>query len=385
MNPFGLIRNPRHRAWAIQVPLGLVLLGLAGFLAANTAANLAERNIPFGLDFFGNIAGFDIPFTLIDWSTSDSYARAILVGLLNTGLVVSLGIVVSTVLGFSVGVMRLSPNWLARSAAGALVEFVRNTPALLQVVFCYLALIQSLPGPRESLVIGDAIYLNVRGLFLPTPIIGHSAHVLVWILPVLIFGVWGTRRLVDRREPRYRSAATFAAAAVLLLAVPAAWVLLTGANQGWSYPQLKGLRFSGGLVLSPELVALVTGLSLYSTAFIAEVVRAGILSVTQGQTEAALSLGLRRGHVLRLVTIPQALRVIVPPLTNQYLNLAKGSSLAVAIAYPDLVQILIGSILNRTGQAIEIMTLTMLVYLSLSLAISLLMNWYNRRKALPGH
>lgn len=383
MNPFRLIRNPRYRAWAIQVPLGLVLLGLAGFLAANTATNLAERNIPVGLDFFGNVAGFDIPFTLIDWSTSDSYARALLVGLLNTGLVVSLGIVVSTVLGFSVGVMRLSPNWLARSAAGALVEFVRNTPALLQVVFCYLALIQSLPGPRESLVIADAIYLNVRGLFLPTPIIDRSAHLLVWVLPVLLFGVWGMRRLVDRREPRYRGAATFAAV-VLLFGVPAAWVLLS-ANQGWSYPQLEGFRFSGGLVLSPELVALVTGLSLYSAAFIAEIVRAGILAVTQGQTEAALSLGLRRGQVLRLVTIPQALRVIVPPLTNQYLNLAKGSSLAVAIAYPDLVQILIGSILNRTGQAIEIMALTMLVYLSLSLAISLLMNWYNQRKALPGH
>jgi general L-amino acid transport system permease protein len=375
-------RNPRYRGWLLQLLLGAVLLGLAVVLVHNTTANLAERNIPFGLDFLDNVAGFDIPFALIAWSPSDTFARAILVGLLNTALVVVLGIVLSTIVGFSVGTMRLSPNWLLRTTAAVFVEFVRNTPALLQIVFCYLALIQSLPAPRDSLRIGSSIFLNIRGLFLPAPVLDQAADFLAPAVIVLILLLFLVRHYVGRNHPRRRGWATATAAIVLLGLVPAACLAVLGFQLGWSIPRLQGFRFVGGIVLVPELVALVVGLSIYSSAFIAEIVRAGILSVDRGQIEAARGLGLRPRQVLTLVILPQALRAIVPPLTSQYLNLIKGSSLAVAIAYPDLVQILIGSILNRTGRAIEIMAMTMAIYLSLCLSASLLMNWYNRRKAL---
>jgi general L-amino acid transport system permease protein len=375
-------RNPRYRGWLLQLLLGAILLGLAVVLVDNTAANLAERNIPFGLDFLDNIAGFDIPFALIAWSPSDTYARAILVGLLNTALVVVLGIALSTIVGFSVGTMRLSPNWLLRTTAAVFVEFVRNTPALLQIVFCYLALIQSLPTPRDSLRIGDSIFLNIRGLFLPAPLLGQAADFLAPAAIVAILLLFLVRHYVGRQHPRWRARATAIAAIALLGLLPAACLAVLGVQLGWSIPRLQGFRFVGGIVLVPELVALVVGLSIYSSAFIAEIVRAGILSVARGQIEAARALGLRPRQVLTLVILPQALRAIVPPLTSQYLNLIKGSSLAVAIAYPDLVQILIGSILNRTGRAIEIMAMTMAIYLTLCLSASLLMNWYNRRKAL---
>lgn len=374
-------RNPKHRGWLWQILLGLGIAATLGFLAYNTAANLDRRNMPVGFDFFGNVAGFDIPFHLIAWSTGDTFGRAILLGLLNTGLVVVLGIVAATLLGFTVGIMRLSPNWLARTTAGVFVEVVRNTPALLQIVFWYLAVIQSLPPPRQSLQLGD-VYLNVRGLFVPAPQLGSEALPLLWAIPVLLLAVWVVRRWTAWRAPRRRAVATWAAALLLLVVVPAVWLAASGASLTWDPPVLKAFTFEGGMVLSPELVALVVGLSVYSAAFIAEIVRSGILSVGKGQVEAAHALGLHRGLILRLVTVPQAMRVIIPQLTSQYLNLAKGSSLAVAIAYPDFVQIMVGSILNRTGQAVEIMAMTMGVYLVLSLLISAFMNWYNRRRAL---
>jgi general L-amino acid transport system permease protein len=374
--------SPKLRGWLLQGLLALALAGFAWFIADNAATNLARRNMPFGAGFFGDVAGFDIPFALISWSTSDTFGRAILVGLLNTGLVIVLGIAAATLLGFTMGIMRLSPNWLARTSAGAFVEVIRNTPALLQVIFWYLVVIRNLPPPRESLRLGDAIFLNVRGLFVPRPDFGTAGGSLLWGLLALLLAVWFIDRRASLRMPRRRPAVTALAAVLLLLVLPAASIGLGGIDVAWDAPQAKAFGFSGGMALSPELVALVLGLSVYTSAFIAEIVRSGILAVGHGQIQAGQALGLRRGQVLRLVTIPQAMRVIIPQLTSQYLNLAKGSSLAVAIAYPDVVQIMVGSILNRTGQAIEIMGLTMGLFLALSLLISALMNWYNRRMAL---
>jgi general L-amino acid transport system permease protein len=311
--------DPRLRALLFQA-LVVVLVGtLIWTLFSNTLDNLSRRGIQTGFAFLGRQAGFDIHFTLIDYSPSSSFARAFLVGLFNTLLVSAVSIVLATILGFVIGIARLAPNWLVSRLAGAYVETIRNIPLLLQIFFWYFAVLRSLPLPRQSISFFDVAFLNNRGLYLPS---------------------------LD------------------------------------SVPQLVGLNFQGGIVVIPEFVSLLVALSIYTAAFIAEVVRAGVLSVGRGQTEAAFALGLKRGQTLRLIVVPQALRVIVPPLTNQYLNLTKNSSLAVAIAYPDLVSVFAGTVLNISGQAVVVIAITMAVYLSLSLAISIGMNLYNRRVAL---
>ncbi len=376
-------RDPRLRALLFQA---LVLAGvgaLALFILGNTLDNLERRGITSGFEFLSSTAGFGIIQSLIQYSEESSYGRAFLVGLLNTLLVAGLGIVLATLLGFVIGIARLSRNWLVSHLAAAYIEVFRNIPLLLQIFFWYFAVLQALPSPRQSLSLGDMVFLNIRGLYLPEPV---PEQAFWWIPATLLAGIVVTIVLVRwahrRRDSTGQAFHTVYASLGLLLIPTLLASVVTGFPITWEYAVLKGFNFRGGLVLIPEFIALLMALSIYTAAFIAEIVRAGILSVSQGQTEAAHALGLRPAQTLRLVVIPQAMRVIIPPLTNQYLNLTKNSSLAAAIAYPDLVSVFAGTVLNQTGQAIEVIAITMAVYLSISLTIALIMNWYNRRVAL---
>ena len=321
---------------------------------------------------------------LIEYSARGStYGRAFWVGLLNTLLVAGIGIVIATILGFVVGISRLSRNWLLAKVAGGYVETIRNLPLLLQLLFWYNAVLKALPDIRDSIVIGGGVYLNNRGLFLPEPIFksGFGA-----VLIALLAGVVGAAAFYTwarkRQEQTGQQAPVLRVAIALIVGLPLAVFFLAGFPLSFEFPQAGRFNVTGGLEILPEFAALLFGLSIYTAAFIAEVVRAGILAVSRGQTEAAYSLGLRPRLTLRLIVIPQAMRVIIPPLTSQYLNLTKNSSLAVAIGYPDLVQVFTGTVLNQTGQAVEVVAITMLVYLVISLATSLLMNLYNSRMAL---
>ncbi|MBK1700051.1 amino acid ABC transporter permease [Thiococcus pfennigii] len=375
--------DPRLRAVAFQALFLAAVLALAGYVLHNTLANLEARGIATGFGFLSETAGFGIIQSLIDYSETSSFGRTFLVGLLNTLLVSALGILLATLLGFLIGVGRLSGNWLIARLADAYIEIFRNIPLLLQVFFWYFAVLRALPRPRESLSLGEAVFLNLRGLYLPRPLFEPGFELVVAALGVAVvaaglLGVWGRRR----RARTGRGLPTGWIGLALLIGLPTIAFLLAGAPLGWERPALAGFNFRGGITLIPELMALLLALSIYTAAFIAEIVRAGILSVAKGQTEAAAALGLRHGQILRLVVIPQALRVIIPPLTSQYLNLLKNSSLATAIGYPDLVNVFAGTTLNQTGQAVEVIAMTMAVYLTISLAISFAMNWYNARIAL---
>jgi general L-amino acid transport system permease protein len=375
-----VIYNPNVRSALYQIALVLALAWLGYQFALNAAANLGARNIASGLGFFHNTAGFSINQTLIPYSETDTYGRAFLVGLLNTLLVSGIGIVLATVLGFVVGIGRLSANWLVARIAGGYVELIRNLPLLFQILFWYLAVLGTLPGPGQSLSILGTIFINTRGFFVPsfTPADGFAY---VWMafglggLATIALGLWAKRV----REQTGRMIPILWKAIALMVGLPLAAFIAAGLPIEVAVPRLQGFNFIGGTRIFPEFVALLIALTTYTASFIAEVVRAGILAVPRGQSEAGLALGLRRGQLLRLILIPQALRVIVPPLTNQYLNLTKNSSLAVGIGYPDLFAVFAGTTLNQTGQAIEIIAITMAVYLSLSLATSMLMNWYNSR------
>jgi len=375
----------RSRAVGLLTQAAVLLLvgGLVAIVAHNTAQNLRTRGIASGFAFLKNPAGFDITMHLISYDEAQSYGRAFVVALLNTLVASGLGIVCATLLGFALGIMRLSPNWLLSRVAATYVELVRNLPLVLQLFFLYFAVLRAAPGPRQSMTLGGMIFFNVRGLFVPRPIFGQG---MVWVFGSIGVGLgaWLFLRATLKAQQRPRSrpfphGLSFLGLGVLL---PTLTFILCGAPLTWEVPQLSGFNFQGGLNLIPELVALVTALTLYTAAFIAEIVRAGILSVPRGQTEAALALGLSPLLVLRLVVIPQAMRVIVPPLTSQYLNLTKNSSLAAAIAYPDLMLVFAGTVLMQTGQAVEIIAMTMAVYLIISLTISLFMNRYARRSLL---
>ena len=377
--------DAHYRALFFQAVVLVAVIAFFVFIINNTLENLERRGIASGFGFLSSTAGFGILMHLIEYSEESSYGRAFLVGLLNTLLVSSLGIVLATTLGFLIGIFRLSGNWLLARLAGAYIEVIRNIPLLLQLFFWYFAILRLLPLPRQSIEIGGTIFLNIRGLYLPSPILepGFEAVALVFIVAivaVILVARWARRR----REATGRYFPTLYVCIGVLVGVPMITVITRGLPVSWEFPELKGFNFVGGLVLIPEFVALLVALSLYTVAFIAEIVRAGIQSVNRGQIEAAYSLGLKPGQTLRLVIVPQALRVIIPPLTSQYLNLTKNSSLAVAIAYPELVSVFAGTVLNQTGQAIEVIVMTMAVYLTISLLISLSMNWYNRKVALVG-
>jgi general L-amino acid transport system permease protein len=378
-----LIYNPKVRGIAYQVVLCAVVVFLAWSAIHNAAENLARAKIASGFGFWENTAGFDISQTLIEYRATSSYGRAFWVGLLNTLLVAGLGIVLATILGFLIGIARLSKNWLLARMAAFYVETIRNIPLLLQLLFWYNAVLKTLPGTRESLAIPGGGFLNNRGLFLPQPVFEPSFRFALMALVLGVVASIGYRVWARRRQMRTgQQAPVLWVTLGLVIALPLAVLALSGFPVSFNFPEAGRFNMRGGIEVLPEFMALLFGLVIYTAAFIAEVVRAGISSVSKGQTEAAYSLGLRAGPTLRLVVIPQAMRVIMPPLTSQYLNLTKNSTLAVAIGYPDLVQIFAGTVLNQTGQAVEVIAITMAVYLTISLVTSGLMNLYNSRMAL---
>ncbi len=344
---------------------------------------MESRGISTGFAFLSNEAGFGILMSLIDYNESYSYGRTFFVGLINTLLVSVFGIIISTVIGFSVGIARLSKNWVIAKIAAVYIETLRNIPLLLQILFWYYAVLQVLPHPRQSMTIGKSIFLNNRGLYMPRPLFedgfgwGTTAFV-VAVLATFMIARWARRR----QEITGQQFPVFLTSLGILSGLPLLAFFATGMPLSWEMPVLRGFNFTGGTTIIPEFMALLWALSTYTATFIAETVRAGILSVSHGQTEAASALGMKPGHIMRLVITPQAMRVIIPPLTSQYLNLAKNSSLATAVGYPDLVSVFMGTTLNQTGQAVEIVAMTMAVYLTISLSISGFMNWYNKRVAL---
>jgi general L-amino acid transport system permease protein len=368
---------------AAQLLLVLVIGGLAYGAIVNAAQNLAHAHIASGFGFWNNTAGFDISQTLISYSSStSSFGRAFWVGLLNTLLVAAIGIVLATLVGFIVGIARLSQNWLVARLAGGYVELIRNVPLLLQLLFWYFAVLKSLPETRGSASLPGGAILNNRGLFLPRPEFAPAFAAVIVALAASIVGAGVLRAWARRRQERSGEELRVIWWAIgLICGLPLVVFALAGFPLSFTPPEIGRFNVRGGLEILPELAAIVIALTIYTAAFIAEVVRAGLLSVSAGQSEAAAALGLRPGRTLRLVVVPQAMRVIVPPLTSQYLNLIKNSTLGVAIGYPDLVQVFTGTVLNITGQAVEVVAVTMAVYLAISLLTSLLMNIYARSSA----
>lgn len=373
--------NPTLRSVVYQL-LAVAIVGGAGwYLVHNTLHNLSVRNISTGFGFLTREAGFAIGESVISFTPADTYQRAITVGVLNTLRVALIGIVLATLLGTIIGIARLSKNWLIRKVSSVYVEVMRNIPLLLQLFFWYTIIIETMPGPRRAHHPLPGVFVSNRGIQLPTV----QGEGLLWLLAGLFMAIVASIVLVKwarrRQEQTGQLFATGRAVFGLLLVVPTLVWWVSGSSLNLEVPELKGFNFAGGMTISPEFAALLFGLVIYTSAFIAEVVRSGIESVHRGQWEAAGALGIKSGLVLRLVVLPQALRVIIPPMTSQYLNITKNSSLAVAIGYPDLVSV-INTTLNQTGQAIEGILMIMAAYLTVSLSISLFMNWYNKRIAL---
>ena len=365
---------------ALQIAFVIVLVWIGYEIVANARANLATQRITSGFDFLGRTAGFDVSQSLIPYSGSDTYTRVFLVGLLNTLLVSAIGVFFATIIGFIVALGRLSPNWLLSRISGCYVELIRNLPLLFQILFWYLAVLAALPGPRQSISLFGSFFLNSRGLMIPKPI--GEAGLQPFLLAIVVAAVASLvlRRYAHRQLfEKGRSIRISPYVIGMLIGLPALAALIFGAPLSFEVPVLRGFNFAGGSGVIPEFVALTVALSTYTASYIAEIVRAGILSVHKGQMEAGMSLGLYRGSVLRLIVVPQAMRVILPPLTNQYLNVAKNSTLAVAIGYPDLFSVFAGTTLSQTGQAIEILAITMGVYLMLSLITSAIMSFYGWR------
>lgn len=363
-----------------QLLFVIVLIWIGYEVVANVRSNLQSQRIAAGFGFLTNNAGFDVNQSLIPYSGSDSYARVFFVGLLNTLLVAVIGIFFATIIGFLIALGRLSPNWLLSRICGGYVELLRNLPLLFQILFWYLAVLGALPAPRQSISLFGVVFLSNRGLVVPTPIPQPGLEAVAISLLLAVMASLLLRSYVHRQLFQTGRMITIWPYVVgLFVGLPLLAALVFGAPFSFEIPQLKGFNFAGGSRVIPEFVALTLALSTYTGAFIAENVRSGILAVHKGQMEAGSSLGLTRGATLRLIVVPQAMRVILPPLTNQYLNLTKNSSLAVAIGYPDLVSVFAGTALNQTGQAIEIIAITMSVYLLISLVTSALMSFYNWR------
>ena len=358
---------PTRRNWvalAGQAVAALLVLFVLAWAARNAAGALARRNINVDFGFLLDRAGFDIPFRLVPWQTSDTYGYALFVAGLNTLLASALAIALASALGLALALLRLSTNPLAAWLSRALIELIRNTPQLLQIVFWYIAVLQVLPGPRASAALGSAVFLNVRGLFLPSP--QSNSFLLLAGLGVL------AALILPRLLPRLPVLITTALPLLLMLA-------LASLSTAWTLPALRGFNFQGGWRLPPELLALVVGIGIYTSAFIAENVRASILAVAHGQREAARSLGLGPGRTMRLVILPQALRTLLPPLTSHYLNIIKSTTLGAAIAYPEILQIFARTVLNQSGRAVETMTLVLGVFLAVNLAVSALIGRWDRR------
>jgi general L-amino acid transport system permease protein len=379
-----LLNDPKLRAWIVQIVLLAALIWLAWVGIQNMFANLRAANISSGFGFLSNNAGFAISQSLIEYEQGAStYGRVFLVGLLNTLLVSVVGVIVATIIGFVVGIARLSQNWVIAKLATVYIETLRNVPLLLQIFVWYFAVLRLLPSRREALDLGLFGQLNISGWYVPKPVYTDGIYIVLAAIAIAVAGIvvvarWARKRqeATGERFPVFR----VSLAAIILL--PLIAYFIGGMPLSFEYPTQGNFGPRGGSRLYPEFLGLLLALATYTGAFIAEIVRAGILGINKGQTEASYALGLRPGHTLRLVIVPQALRIIIPPLTSQYLNLTKNSSLAVAIAFPDLVSVFAGTALNQTGQAVEILMMTMLTYLALSLLISAFMNWYNAKMAL---
>lgn len=375
--------NPANRAVIYQV---LLMAGLGYFfyiIISNTLANMEARGIKSGFDFLWGTAGFDILMSLIPYEPTDTYGRTFIVGLLNTILVSVISIVLSTIVGFIMGVAYFSHNWLVRKIAVVYVETFRNIPLLLQVFFWYFAVLSALPSARQSLSLGEAIFLNVRGLYLPEAVGEQGAGVVYAAVAVAIAAVAILRRWAKKRqEATGRQFPVFYVTLGVLFGLPLLAFLVMGMPFHWEYPELKGFNFRGGITVIPELMALALALTIYAGAFIAEAVRAGVQSVPHGQTEAARSLGMKEKQIMNLIIVPQAMRVIAPILNSEYQSLVKNSTLSTAIGYPDLFTVFVGTTLNQTGQAIEIVFMTMAVYFVFNMLISVIMNIFNKKVAL---
>jgi general L-amino acid transport system permease protein len=379
------LNDQRVRGLAYQTLLLAGIAALACGAIYNALINMRARGIPMGFGFWNDVAGFDINLHLISYSNLSTYGQAFWVGLLNTLLIAVICIPLATLLGFVIGVARLSPNWLLSRFALVYTSIMRNTPLLLLLLFWYNAVLKSLPGPRQSITLGGVVFLNNRGLYLPLPVARDPAAWFVGAVPLAIalaigFRVWARRRQAQTGA----QTPTALVAAALIVGLPALVTAAVGAPFAFDIARLSGFNLKGGLQVIPEMAALVFGLVTFTAAFIAEIVRAGVLAVPAGQSEAAGALGLHRGLSMRLVVIPQAMRLITPPLTSQFLNIVKNSSLAVFIGYPDLVQIFAGTVLNQTQAAVQVMAITMAVYLVVSLTVSLALNTFNARYALKG-
>ena len=375
--------DPRWRGPAYQALLVVVVAALVGIFAYNAYVNMEARGIPMGFGFWNDVAGFQINLHLIPYSELSTYGRAFWVGLLNTLLVGAISIPLATVIGFAIGAARLSPNWLLSRFALVYTNVLRNTPLLLQLLFWYNAVLGALPGPRQSLSVRDAIFLNNRGVFLPLPLPRSSLGEFTGALALALVLVAALRVWARRRQERTGAQLPVGTIALaIIVGLPALAVAIGGAPFSVEFSKLSGFNLKGGIQVVPEMAALVFGLVTFTGAFIAEIVRAGIQSVPRGQFEAARSLGLHRGLVTRLVVLPQAIRLIIPPLTSQYLNIIKNSSLAVFVGYPDLVHIFAGTVLNQTQAAVQVMAITMAVYLVISLVVAGALNAFNASQAL---
>ena len=383
MNLLSFIYQKRFRDLFWQAFILVGVLGLFAFFIVNASRNMRDAGIASGFDFLFRTAGIEVPFVLTDYTAQSDNLALLWVGIVNTMLITLVSAATATVLGFVIGIARLSRNWLLASLAGAYVEAVRNIPLLFFVLFWYFGVIATLPGPRESIGIFAIAFLNNRGLTIPLPHhaapFGKAALVIFAALVIQFAFAWWARR---RRDRTGRDAPVWTLGTTLLVVLPIIALTLATLSTSWDIPAFRGFNFRGGFVLVPEFVALFAALTTYTAAFIAEIVRGGILAVPKGQLEAAAAVGLRQYQILRLVVIPQALRVMIPPMTSQYLNVLKNSSFGAAIAYPELVSVFMGSALNNTGQAIEIIAITLSVYLIIGLGVSALMNWYNARMAL---
>jgi general L-amino acid transport system permease protein len=371
-------RKVRDVLW--QAAGAIILIALVWFFVRNASANMVKAGIASGFQFLWRDSGIEVPFNLTGYKPSDTILALLWTGIVNTLLVSVVSIVVATAIGFTVGLLRLSRNWLLSTLAGFYIEFVRNIPLLFFVLFWYFGVLAALPTPRDSFNFLDVAFLNRRGLSIPTPN-ELSGIRLAWAATALLFLTqWGLARWARSRQARTgRDFPTWTVGLLTCVALPLGCFVAAGMTTTWEVPTLRGFNYRGGFVLVPEFVALFAALSTYTAGFIAEAVRGGILSVRQGQIDAARALGLTPGRIVRLVVIPQAMPVIIPPLTSQYLNLIKNSSFGAAIAYPEIVAVFMGSALVSTGQSIEIIAITLSIYLTLSLAVSLFMNWYNAR------
>lgn len=376
------IYDPKLRGYLSQIiVVGLLLWGLYE-IVVNTQANLKKLNQSFGFDFLSQASGFDLSTALVYFSSNSTYGRALWVGFLNTVLVAVIGIFLTTILGFVLGVMRLSKNWVVSRFATLYIEIVRNIPLLLQIFIWYALVLKPLPGPKQALNIANSIFISNRGIIMPHPSFGDSTWIAILMLVAALIGTWVYRRWArNEQEKTGQARPVWLVSIPIIIVAPVVGLLIAGWPLTWDYPELAGFNFKGGMTLVPEFIALLLALVIYTAAFIAENVRSGILAVSHGQTEAAHALGLDNGKTLRLVVIPQALRVIIPPMASQYLNLTKNSSLAVAVGYPDLMYAG-GTVNNQSGKAIEVFSILLIVYLATSLLTSLFMNWFNSRMKL---